>query len=169
MRYAFRIARCVVLASVLLPATASAADFDAGMRAYRQGDFATAYDEWLPLAEQGSPAAQFNLGLIFRYGKGREPDPGEATRWFLEAADDGFAPAQYEIAEMYEAGEGVDRNVVQAYKWFKLAAGQKYEDARKRRKKLADRMSPSEIAHGEMWAREWRKEQKEREQAEKDR
>ena len=127
------------------------------MSAYETGDYEQAYQEWLPLAEQGDPAAQFNLGLLFRYGKGRPVDAKVAAEWCLKAADVGFLPAQYEMAKMYEAGEGVRRNVVEAYKWYKLAAEQRYKDAKKLKKKLAKTMTSTELAHGEMWLREWKK------------
>ena len=147
---------CVLLACVSL----QAADFQTGMDAYRAGDFETAFREWSPLAEQGSAIAQFNLGLMFEQGKGRPVDLAVAAEWYLRAADGGFARAQFAIAEMYEAGRGLERDVVEAYKWFKLAAEQRYEGARKRRKKLADTMTSTEIALGEMWAREWKRVQK---------
>jgi hypothetical protein len=136
------------------------ADFEAGMEAYRAGDFETAYREWSADAEQGSAVAAFNLGLMHQQGKGRDVDLAQAAEWYLRAAEGGFARAQYAIAEMYESGSGVDRDVVQAYKWFKLAAEQRYEDARKRRKKLADTMTSTEIALGEMWTREWKRARK---------
>jgi len=136
------------------------ADFQAGLDAYRVGDFETAYREWSALAEQGSALAQFNLGLMHEQGKGRPVDLAEAAQWYLRAADGGFARAQYAIAEMYESGSGVERDVVQAYKWFDLAGQQRYEDARKRRKKLADTMTSTEIALGEMWMREWKRARK---------
>ena len=149
-----RIRICVCV--LVLCAGVQAADFQTGMDAYRAGDFETAYREWSALAEQGSPIAQFNLGLMFEQGKGRPVDLATAAQWYLRAADGGFARAQFSIAEMYEAGRGVEeRDVVEAYKWFKLAAEQRYEGARKRRKKLADTMTSTEIALGEMWAREW--------------
>ncbi|HXV74969.1 MAG TPA: tetratricopeptide repeat protein [Candidatus Polarisedimenticolaceae bacterium] len=150
-----------ILATLWL-GSAVAADFDAGMAAYRAGDYQQAHDQWLPLAEAGSAHAQFNLGLLYRYAKGREADPQQAAEWFLAAAESGLAAAQYELAEIYEAGEGIERDVVEAHKWFKLAGEQKYDDAKKRRKRLASRMTSSEIALAEMWAREWKKTQKAR-------
>jgi TPR repeat protein len=151
----------VAVLSILMAATPLHADFDAGMTAYSSGDYQTAFEEWSPLAEQGSAAAQFNMGLLYRYGKGRDADAAQAAGWYLRAAESGFAPAQYEIAEMYEAGEGIEQDVIQAYKWFKLAAEERYEDARKRRKRLGNRMTSSEIALAEMWMREWKKARKE--------
>lgn len=142
-------------------ATGALADFQVGMDAYRAGDFETAYREWLPLAEQGSAMAAFNLGLLHEQGKGRPADLALAAEWYLRAAEGGFVRAQYTIAGMLESGRGVERDVVQAYKWFKLAGEQRYEDARKRRKKLADTMTSTELALGEMWAREWKRVRKE--------
>jgi len=136
------------------------ADFQAGLDAYRSGDFDTAYREWSALADEGSAEAAFNIGLMCERGKGRAVDLAQAAEWYLRAADEGFARAQYRIAEMYESGSGVERDVVQAYKWFKLAAQQRYEDAKKRRKKLADTMTSTEIALGEMWTREWKRQRK---------
>ena len=147
----------IALAHTLSPVRA---DIDAGMSAYEAGDYETAYQEWLPLAEQGSPAAQYNLGLLYRYGKGCPIDLEVAADWILQAADAGFLPAQYEMAKMYEAGEGVRRSVVEAHKWYKLAAEQRYKDAKKRKKKLANTMTPTEIAHAELWLREWKKARK---------
>jgi len=144
----------LVALALALPAIA---DFQAGMDAYRAGDYETAYREWMALAEQGSAVAEFNLGLMFEQGKGRPVDLAVAAEWYLRAADGGFLRAQFAIAEMYEAGRGVERDVVEAYKWFKLAAEQRYEGARKRRKKLANTMTSTEIALGEMWAREWKR------------
>ena len=46
------------------------ADFDKGLIAAQNGDFATALREWTPLAEQGDASAQFNLGVMYRNGKG---------------------------------------------------------------------------------------------------
>jgi len=46
------------------------ADFQAGLAAYNQGDYATALKEWRPLAEQGYAPAQFNLGFLYDNGYG---------------------------------------------------------------------------------------------------
>jgi hypothetical protein len=38
-------------------------DFSDGFDAYNQGDYDTAFEEWLPYAEQGDADAQYNLAL----------------------------------------------------------------------------------------------------------
>ena len=50
------------------------ADFNKGLTAAQNGDFATALKEWKPLAEQGHASAQFNLGLMYRKGLGVPQD-----------------------------------------------------------------------------------------------
>ena len=126
---------------------------DAGMEAYRAGDFERARQEWLALAERGVAEAAYNLGLLHDLGKGVDPDPAEAHRWYLRAAEAGYAGAQYRVAEMYEKGEGVRADRIQAHLWLRLAGRQKYKDARKRRRKVAERMTPEQIAYADMLAR----------------
>jgi hypothetical protein len=138
-----------------------AADFDAGMEAYKSGDYATAREKWRPLAEQGMVEAQFNLGLLLKNGQGAPPDPVEAARWFLAAAEQGFRKAQFNLAELYEQGIGVEADRIQAYRWFKLAEDGKVPGARKRRKSTAKQMTPKEIALGDLEYREWKRKRKE--------
>jgi len=140
--------------------TLAQADFSAGMNAYRKGDYATAMANWRPLAEAGSPQAQFNVGLLHAKGLGVETDWGEAARWYELAAQQDFAQAQYNLAELYEAGRGVPTDLTISYVWFKLAGTHKYADARKRRKAVAKRMTPYELAQADLMAREWLRKRK---------
>ena len=57
--------KLLLIVPILLWSSVVAADFRAGVEAYQRGDYATAYKEWLPLAEQGYAGAQFNLGLMY--------------------------------------------------------------------------------------------------------
>ena len=56
-RLALAVARLIALA---MPAWA---DYQAGVAAYSRGAYATALQEFKPLAEQGHARAQFNLGV----------------------------------------------------------------------------------------------------------
>ena len=51
-----------------------AADFDAGLAALQEGDYAAALREWTPLAERGDAVAQFNLALMYDNGQGVRQD-----------------------------------------------------------------------------------------------
>jgi uncharacterized protein len=54
----------LILAAGLGFGGAARADFQDGMDAYDRGDYATAVQEWRPLAEQGVARAQNNLGIM---------------------------------------------------------------------------------------------------------
>jgi len=137
----------------LLAAGVASADFQAAMDAYNAGEFEKAYDGWLPLAESGNAAAQFNVGLLYERGEGRERDSEEAIRWYVQAAENGFAQAQFRLGEIYETGEQVERDLIEARKWFFVASEAKFPKARKRKKQVAKEMTPKEIALGDMWGR----------------
>lgn len=75
-------------------------------------------------AEQGNPAAQYNLGLIYRKGEAVPQDDAEAVGWFLKAAQQNHAKAQLNLAWMYQEGKGVSQDDVKAAKWYLKAAEQ---------------------------------------------
>ena len=57
-------------------------DFDDGLDAYQKQDYKTAHKLWLPLAEQGYGLAQYNLGVMYRTGRGIPQDYVSAHVWF---------------------------------------------------------------------------------------
>ena len=57
-------AAIAVIVALLFGAGSAWADWDDGVAAYERGDYATALEEWRPLAEQGDADAQFNLGVM---------------------------------------------------------------------------------------------------------
>ncbi len=113
----------LVLAIVCLVVPAWA-DFQAGMDANNREDYATALREWRPLAEQGDALAQYNLGLLYRKGRGVPQDDVQARKWYEKAAAQGQAKAQFNLGTLYFNGEGVSKNYQQALRWFRLAADQ---------------------------------------------
>ena len=92
---------------------------------YGQSDF----EETKRLAEQGNASAQYNLGVMYSFGRGVPENYAEAVRWWRLAAERGIARAQYELGAMYEIGLGVPENDVEAVKWYRLAAEQGYSSA----------------------------------------
>ena len=58
----------------------ASADFQKGLTAAQNGDFATALRQWTPLAKQGDAVAQFNLGLMYRNGNGVPQDYKTAAK-----------------------------------------------------------------------------------------
>ena len=116
--------KTVLLVLVLLWPVTGLADFSEGLAAYQRGDFATALREWRPLAEAGDAVAQFNLGQMYREGKGVPKDDAEAVKWYRLAAEQGVAKAQLNLGNMYNNGHGVPKDDAEAVKWYRLAAAQ---------------------------------------------
>ena len=107
-----------------LSSPVAAQDFKKGLAAAQAGDFATALQEWTPLAEAGDADAQFNLGIMYSNGKGVPQDYAEAVKWWRLAADQGYAEAQHNLGWMYSNGQGVPQDYAEAVKWYQLAADQ---------------------------------------------
>lgn len=92
-------------------------------------DFALAAAWYSKAARQGLAEAQFNLGHLYRLGRGVEADPRQAVAWYLKAATQGLASAQYNVALSYETGSGAGQNYTVAAKWYRRAAEQGDLDA----------------------------------------
>ena len=86
--------------------------------------------EWsLNAAHKGDAEGQFNLGLLYRHGRGVPQDTMQAIIWYRKAADQRFAPAQNNLGSIYVNGEGVPQDYEQALIWFRKAAEQGYAPA----------------------------------------
>ncbi|WP_275672461.1 tetratricopeptide repeat protein [Thermomonas alba] len=122
-----RLALCFLLA-VLFFAPPSMAGSDKGVAAYG-GDYAKAYRELRPRAEQGDAAAQKSLGWMYENGLGVAGDDAEAAKWHRKAAEQGDAAAQNNLGWMYANGWGVARDDAEAVQWYRKAAEQGYAAA----------------------------------------
>ncbi len=92
-----------------LGAVPAAADVKAGVDAWSRGDYATAIDQWRPLAIAGDADAQFNLAQAYKLGRGVTLDPALAESWFHKAALQGHVQAQdnYGLA-LFQANKKAD-------------------------------------------------------------
>ena len=109
---------------LLIPSLSWGANYQKGVTAAKQGDYATAIKEWTPLAEQGDAKAQYNLGVVYFNGYGVLQNYESALKWYTLAAEQGIASAQFYLGLMYEEGYGVLQNYESALKWYTLAAEQ---------------------------------------------
>ena len=107
----------------LLGASAEA-DSQAGEAAFERGDYANAYRELRPLAEQGGAGAQHYLGTMYATGRGVPQNIAKAVKWYRKAADQGYADALSSLAWMYVSGSGVPQDYAEAAKWYRRAAEQ---------------------------------------------
>jgi TPR repeat protein len=118
-----------LLISPSLVISAFAGPFEDGVAAYEQGDHTTAHRLFKPLAQQGVPEAQFNLGLLYDNGQGVPQDYAEAVKWYRRAAEQDHAKAQFYLALMYSKGQGVPQDNDEAMTWYRKAAEQGYDEA----------------------------------------
>jgi len=129
------------------------ADHRAGKDAFDRGDYATAYREWLPVAEQGNAVVQTVLGVMNFIGWGVPQDDAEAVKWFRLAVEQGNAKAQYNLGTSYKSGEIVPRDYVEAFAWFDLAAAQGQIGAAWNRGIVLERMTPAQVAQAQQLSR----------------
>ena len=154
-----RIAATLAVVGALLFSAGSAwADFDDGWAAYERGDYATAFQEFLPYAEQGNAKAQYNVGLMYDKGWGVPENDALAAKWYCQAAKQGEADAQSNLGHMYAKGEGVSRDLVTAYMWCSLAEAQGHKKAARDLNFARRAMKPAQIAKAKALATEmWEK------------
>jgi len=100
-----------------------------GWAAYQAGEFTSAKQSWQPLAENGDPSAQLNLGTLYDYGQGVNEDPAQALHWYSAAAEQGKAIAQFNLGVMYATGRGTHLDNILASRWYYMAAEQGITDA----------------------------------------
>lgn len=107
-------------------------------------------------AIQGDVNAQLNLGVLYDKGQGVPQDYSEAVNWYRRAAEQGDVYAQLVLGRMYALGRGVPQGYVEAHMWWNLSASQGNTDAQKFRDKVAEMMTPAQIAEAQKLASEWR-------------
>lgn len=91
--------------------------------AYDRANLASALKIWLPLAQQGDPEAQINVGEIYEKGLGAQADPRLAAEWYRKAAEAGHSRAQINLGYLYEKGLGVEKDLTTALNWYRKASG----------------------------------------------
>ena len=106
----------------MLTAPWARADYQAGLNAYDNGDYARALKEWQPAAESGEARAEYGMGLLFDYGRGVKADPAQAGKWYNLAAAQNLPEAQSNLATLYAEGHGVSKDLAKANELWLQAA-----------------------------------------------
>ncbi len=125
------------------PLSAAEENYNQGALYFSQGDYATAISIWVPLAQQGNPAAQYSIGLLYDQGKGVNKDPQLALDYFKSAAEQNLPAAQYYLGMKYFAGLGVKKDLFKANKLLEKAAQGDHLQAQFQLANLYDRESGS--------------------------
>ena len=123
----------IVLSFALLIPTASQStetaifpDLKTAKKAFKEQDYTTAAQHWMPLAHNGNTEAQLELGKLYSKGRGVKKDPQIALNLFITAAEKNNERAMFEIGKAYETGAGVKKDTNKAKEWYQLAANNGY-------------------------------------------
>lgn len=109
------------------------------MIAYQNGDFTTALQGVVPLADAGHSGAQELLGIMYMMGQGVKQDHQKAFYWMKKAANEGRPLAEHYLGVMYYTGEGVEsRDNVMALVWLNMAVLH-YRDGPQKDRAVQDR------------------------------
>jgi TPR repeat protein len=92
--------------------TGDAAAFAAAVAAYRAGEPGAAFAQFLILARQDMPQAQFNLALLFRAGEGVPQNRREALYWAWRARIGGLPQAGLLVAELLASVDPEQRGLL---------------------------------------------------------
>lgn len=84
-----------------------------GVDAAIDGNYRSAYSNWISLAKQGDARAQFNLALLYHAGLYVRFNEQQAIFWYRQAAENGIREAQEYMAVGYREG------------WFGLPVNEK--------------------------------------------
>ena len=83
-----------------------------------------AFEGYKAKAEKGDAAAQMDLSICFREGKGVSADVVQAVDWCRRSAVQGNALVQNALGVHYTMGDGVPQDMDEGRKWVRKAAEQ---------------------------------------------
>ncbi len=93
-------ARFMIIILCAASAVPAFADYNEGKLAMERKDYAAAYAELLPVAEQGHHTAQYLLAQLYENGWGTARDSAQAARWFRQATEGMFKIYQQQQLEI---------------------------------------------------------------------
>ena len=118
----------------------------------RAGAFQEAASLLEKQAKAGNAGAQYELGSLYRIGKGVAQDDAAAFYWMREAAQNGHVRAQYSLATMYLTGRGTAVDVKEAESWAKRAMEKGHPQAQALLNKIATgQTAPAKAAAAGSW------------------
>lgn len=141
---------CIFI-SALCSMPCAAADLESAKRAFQDKDYAKAFKEVTPLADQGDPDAQCLLGKMYWAGHGVLKDTDRAVKLFKLSAAQGNSDAQFFLGSWYLLPH---RDVAEGAKWLRLSAEQGNQDAQWLLGKAyleGDKDLPRDPVQAELW------------------
>lgn len=112
-----------------LSSSLACADYEEGVNAAENGDYQTAFNEFMIAAEAGLDLAQYNLAILYFMGQGVGQNYETALRWTKAAAEQGHLNAQLNLGALYYNGTGTTVDFERALQWYSAAAESQQSDA----------------------------------------
>lgn len=103
---------------------------------WEAGEYGRIFSGLLPLAEQGYPLAECQVGYFYAQGLGVKRDLDRALLWTRRAAEHGDRDGQFNLGCFYEEGTVLARDMEQAALWYQRAAHQGHAEAAERLRAL---------------------------------
>ena len=103
---------------------------------WEAGEYGRIFSGLLPLAEQGYPLAECQVGYFYAQGLGVERNLDRALLWTRRAAEHGDRDGQFNLGCFYEEGTALARSMEQAALWYQRAARQGHAEAAERLRAL---------------------------------
>ena len=103
---------------------------------WEAGEYGRIFSGLLPLAEQGYPLAECQVGYFYAQGLGVERNLDKALLWTRRAAEHGDRDGQFNLGCFYEEGTVLARSMEQAALWYQRAARQGHTEAAERLRAL---------------------------------
>jgi len=85
-------------------------------------DASPQYQQLHHLATEGSASAQYELGLVFEYGRAVTQNDAAAAYWYEQAAAQNYVDALYRLAILNDNGWGCPADKAKALKLYEIAA-----------------------------------------------
>ena len=114
------LALCLIVA-MALPLASRGDAYEEAMDELTEGEFRAAFRDFKRLARMDHTEAQYQLGMLYLFGKGVGQDVEQGIEWLKRAAENGYYLAANELGQIYLAGRGVAPNEQEAMKWLELA------------------------------------------------
>ena len=103
---------------------------------WEAGEYGRIFSGLLPLAEQGYPLAECQVGYFYAQGLGVERNLDRALLWTRRAAEHGDRDGQFNVGCFYEVGTALARCPWRAALWYQRAARQGHTEAAERLRAL---------------------------------
>ncbi len=107
---------------ILLALQTRADDYDDALAVLTNKDYSSAYRAFKRLAKRDHAEAQFQLGMLYLFGKGVDQDAQKGISWLKQAAEGYSYMAANELGQIYLAGQWVKPDETEAIKWIELSS-----------------------------------------------